>query len=47
MVKRTKKEIDNILEILAKPILFITGVNDYAVTKGFWIKVGKLPLDER
>ena len=43
---RTKTEIEDLKEIISKPILFITGVNDYAITKGLWLKVGKLPLDD-
>ncbi|MBP6740218.1 MAG: immunity 26/phosphotriesterase HocA family protein [Leptospiraceae bacterium] len=43
---RTKIDIEDLQEIISKPILFITGVNDYAVTKGLWLKVGKLPLDK-
>jgi hypothetical protein len=43
---RTQTEVNDLQEIISKPILFITGVNDYAVTKGLWLKVGKFPLDD-
>ncbi len=34
-------------EIIKKPILFISVVYDFAITKGFWLKIGKkLPLEE-
>jgi hypothetical protein len=43
---RTKDDID-IETIVSKPALFFTNVYDSAVTKGYWLKVGKkLPLEE-
>lgn len=43
---RTKKDLlpEKIIE---KPILFISVVYDIAITKGFWLKIGKkLPLEQ-
>ncbi|MEM7179549.1 MAG: immunity 26/phosphotriesterase HocA family protein [Spirochaetota bacterium] len=42
----TKQDIDDLQSIIDSPILFITAVENYAVTKGLWRKVGKLPLEE-
>jgi len=44
---RTKEEISDLQKIVSSPILFITAVNDYSVTRGLWLKVGNLPLEER
>lgn len=44
---RTKEEISNLNKIVSSAILFITTVNDYSVTRGLWLKVGNLPLEER
>ena len=42
----TKKDL-LLEEIIEKPILFISVVYDFAITKGFWLKIGKkLPLEE-
>lgn len=43
---RTKEEITEMKEIISSPILFITAVNYYAITKGLWEKVGKASLEE-
>lgn len=43
---RTKDELP-IEEIVSTPVLFIATVYDEAITKGYWIKVGKkLPLEQ-
>ncbi|TAD98648.1 MAG: hypothetical protein EAZ97_10570 [Bacteroidetes bacterium] len=42
---RTTEEL-NPQEIIQKPILFILCVNDQAITKGYWQKIGKsIPLE--
>lgn len=43
---RTKEEITDMQKIVSAPILFITAVNDYSVTRGLWLKVGKVSLEE-
>lgn len=44
---KTKEDIQDLQTIISSPILFITAVYDYAITKGYWLKVGTLPLEER
>jgi len=44
---RTKTDIADLKEIISKPILFITAVYDYAINQGLWLKIGKLPLEEK
>lgn len=41
---RTKEDIEDLEKITASKVLFITGVYDYAITKGYWLKVGTIPL---
>jgi len=42
---RTNKEL-TLEEIVKKPVLFILTVHDSAVTKGYWVKIGKiLPIE--
>lgn len=43
---RTKEEIKDLEQIITSPILFITTVNYYAITKGLWVKVGKISLED-
>lgn len=43
---RTQKDITDLNDIANKPILFITGVYNDAVTSGRWKKLGSLPLEE-
>jgi len=43
---RTKTDIADLKEIISKPILFNILVDNYAVTKGHWLKIGFLPLEE-
>lgn len=40
------KSEDDLQFIISKPILFVTGVSHSALTKGIWLKVGVLPLEE-
>ena len=43
---KTRKEL-SLNEIIIKPVLFITEVYNYAITKGYWLKVGKiLPIEK-
>ncbi|MBK8909903.1 MAG: immunity 26/phosphotriesterase HocA family protein [Chlorobi bacterium] len=42
---RTKEEISDMEEIVDKAILFIVAVYDDAITRGHWLKVGKMPLE--
>lgn len=43
---RTQKELA-INEIIEKPVLFSVIVENYAITEGYWLKVGKkLPLED-
>lgn len=42
---KSKKD-DELQFIVSQPILFVTGVSHSAVTKGIWLKVGVLPLEE-
>jgi len=44
---RTKTNITDLKEIISKPILFITAVYDYAINQGLWLKIGKIPLEEK
>lgn len=41
----TKEEISDMKEIIGLPILFIVAVYNDAITRGRWIKVGKMPLE--
>ncbi len=43
---KTKVDIKDMSEIVSKPILFIVSVYDDVITRGRWLKVGKLPLEE-
>jgi len=40
-----EEDITDLEQIASRPILFIVGVYDFAVTKGRWQKVGKMPLE--
>jgi len=42
---RTKEDISDFSKIASSPILFIVAVFNDAVTRGRWVKVGKLPLE--
>jgi hypothetical protein len=42
----TREEIKDLQIIISSPILFITTVNYYAITKGLWTKVGKVSLED-
>jgi hypothetical protein len=42
----TNEEILDFEVIISKPILFIIAVYDDVITKGHWLKIGKLPLDK-
>ena len=42
---RTKEDISDFSKIASSPILFIVAVFNHAVTRGRWVKVGKLPLE--
>ena len=42
---RTKEDVSDLTEIISSPILFIVAVFNDAVTRGRWVKVGKLPLE--
>lgn len=44
---RTKEEVTDLQKIISAPILFITTVNDYSVTRGLWLKIGTIPLEEK
>jgi len=44
---RTTEEIDEMQRIASCPVLFITGVYNDVITQGHWLKVGKLPLEEK
>ena len=44
---RTKEDISDLEKIISSPILFVTAVNDYAITKGHWLKIGTLPIEDR
>ena len=41
---RTTEDNKDLKKIASRPILFIVAVYDDAITRGRWIKVGKLPL---
>jgi hypothetical protein len=43
---RTQEEITDLYQIISRPILFIIAAYDDVVTKGRWLKIGKLPLEE-
>lgn len=43
---KTKVEITDLISIVSKPILFIIAVYDDAVSKGRWLKIGKIPLEK-
>ncbi|MFP4287600.1 MAG: immunity 26/phosphotriesterase HocA family protein [Candidatus Izemoplasmataceae bacterium] len=43
---RVKEDISDLNTIAKKPILFTLAVYDDVVTKGRWLKIGKLPLEE-
>jgi hypothetical protein len=40
-------QVDDVITIGSKPVLFIVAVYDYAVNKGRWHKIGKLPLEDQ
>jgi hypothetical protein len=42
---KSKKE-EELQFIISHAILFITGVSHHAITKGYWQKIGSLPLEE-
>ena len=42
---RTKEDISDLSKIASSPILFIVAVFNDAVTRGRWVKVGKLRLE--
>jgi len=44
---RTREEVSDLEFIVSNPILFITSVSHYSVTNGLWIKIGKLPLENK
>jgi len=44
---RTYNDVVDLQEIISKPVLFITAVNDYAITQGYWLKIGKIPLEKK
>lgn len=44
---RTKEDITDLNEIISRPVLFIIGVYNSAVTKGRWLKLGKVPLESK
>jgi len=44
---RTTEKIDEMQRIASCPVLFITGVYNDVITQGHWLKVGKLPLEEK
>jgi hypothetical protein len=41
---KTKEPLKDLYILLDKPVLFITNVYDDVVTKGHWLKVGKIEL---
>jgi hypothetical protein len=43
---RTNEEISDLNYIISKQILFIIAVYDDVVTKGRWLKIGKLPIED-
>jgi hypothetical protein len=43
---KTEADIDDLDKIASSPVLFIVAVYDSAITKGRWLKVGKLPLED-
>lgn len=43
---RTKEDIMDLNSIIAKPILFKAVVNYRGLMEGFWLPVGKLPLED-
>ena len=43
---RTKDDLDNLSKIISTPVLFIISVQNFAITRGRWLKVGKVPLEE-
>jgi len=42
---RTKEDISDMKEIVGRRILFIVAVYNDVITRGRWLKVGKLPLE--
>lgn len=44
---RTKEEITDLHKIIKSPVLFITAAYDDVITSDRWIKIGKLPLEEK
>jgi hypothetical protein len=43
---RTDEDIKDLRQIVSSPILFIIAVYDDVITRGKWLKVGKLPLED-
>jgi hypothetical protein len=43
---KTKENISDLQRIVFSPVLFIASVYNDAITKGVWIKIGKLPLEQ-
>ena len=43
---KTNEEIKDLQTIISNPILFILSVYDSSVTKGRWLKIGTLPIEE-
>lgn len=44
--QRTKEEMEDLSKIISSPILFIISVQNFAITRGRWLKIGKIPLEE-
>lgn len=38
--------IDDITVLNNKPVLFVASVYSYIITRGYWLKIGKLPIRE-
>lgn len=43
---RSREKLKDLSILNDKEILFITGVYDDVINKGFWLKVGKIPIRE-
>ncbi|MBK6606442.1 MAG: immunity 26/phosphotriesterase HocA family protein [Leptospiraceae bacterium] len=44
---RTKEDIADLNYIISSPVLFITAVYNNVINSGQWVKIGKLPLEEK
>ncbi|MBN2423417.1 MAG: immunity 26/phosphotriesterase HocA family protein [Calditrichaceae bacterium] len=44
---KAREEIKNLNEIISKPILFIVSAYDDIITRGRWVKIGVVPLEDK